>query len=94
MLFIFCYTSLIYVNLGFGTVSTPLTAKGAAGMRRAGTIIRSPIESRHRGQEKQTSGEMRASEVLFCQHKPAGALIPFASKGFRAFPGANCEPDL
>ncbi|CAA7268018.1 unnamed protein product [Cyclocybe aegerita] len=49
---------------GFGTVSTPLAARGAAGMRRAGTLIRSPIESRQKDREKQSDGDMRASEVF------------------------------
>ncbi|KAF9479714.1 exocyst complex component, sec3 subunit [Pholiota conissans] len=50
---------------GFGTTVTPLASKGATGMRRAGTIIRSPIESRQREKERrQQDGDMRASEVF------------------------------
>lgn len=48
---------------GFGVSSTPLGSK-EAGMRRAGTLIRSPIERRQRDKDKQqTDGELRASEV-------------------------------
>ncbi|KAF8973564.1 exocyst complex component Sec3-domain-containing protein [Flammula alnicola] len=52
------------LDQSFGTPSTPLTSKGAASIRRAGTIIRSPIESRQRDKDKQTDGDMRASEVF------------------------------
>ncbi|PPQ62995.1 hypothetical protein CVT24_006101 [Panaeolus cyanescens] len=46
--------------------SAPLTARGAAGMRRAGTLIRSPIENRQRERDKEKApdGEQRASEVF------------------------------
>ncbi|KAG6911564.1 hypothetical protein DXG01_011866 [Tephrocybe rancida] len=45
--------------------STPTTvSKGTAGMRRAGTIIRSPIEGRNRDREKVPDGDLRASEVF------------------------------
>jgi exocyst complex component 1 len=47
-------------NVGFSPVSTPL---GAVGMRRAGTLIKSPMESRQRDREKQSNGNLRASEV-------------------------------
>lgn len=33
-------------------------------MRRAGTLIRSPIEGKQRDKEKQAEGDQRASEVL------------------------------
>jgi hypothetical protein len=59
-------------EIGFGTAPTPLASRGAAGMRRAGTIIRSPIESRQRDRDKQQEGELRASEVMLpCIPHPA-----------------------
>ncbi|KAJ8083824.1 hypothetical protein AAF712_000742 [Marasmius tenuissimus] len=42
---------------------TPTTGKTTP-MRRAGTIIRSPLESRNKDKEKGPDGDMRASEVL------------------------------
>ncbi|KAF8078783.1 exocyst complex component, sec3 subunit [Lyophyllum atratum] len=46
--------------------STPTTgvSKGAAGMRRAGTIIRSPIEGRNKDKDKTPDGDLRASDVF------------------------------
>ena len=50
-------------NVGFSPLPTPLSARGAVGIRRAGTLIRSPIEGRQRDREKQSNGDLRASEV-------------------------------
>lgn len=50
-------------KVGFSPVPTPSTAKGAVGMRRTGTFIKSPVEGRHRDREKQNNGDLRASEV-------------------------------
>jgi exocyst complex component 1 len=50
-------------KVGFSPVPTPLTAKGAVGLRRAGTLIKSPIEGRQRDREKHKNGDLRASEV-------------------------------
>ncbi|KAG5647578.1 hypothetical protein DXG03_008931 [Asterophora parasitica] len=46
--------------------STPTTAvyKGASGIRRAGTIIRSPIEGRQKEKDKSPDGDLRASEAF------------------------------
>lgn len=57
------------LDQGFGGVSTPSISRGAGGMRRAGTLIRSPIEGKQRDKEKQADGDQRASEVfgLFLQ---------------------------
>ncbi|KAG6887860.1 hypothetical protein C0995_012111 [Termitomyces sp. Mi166 len=49
---------------GFGPTTTTGTSKGAVGMRRAGTIIRSPIEGRIRDKDKTIDGDLRASEVF------------------------------
>lgn len=51
-------------KLGFGSASTPSISRGAVGMRRAGTLIRSPIEGKQRDKEKQPEGDQRGSEVL------------------------------
>lgn len=51
------------INPGFSTTPTTGASKGAAGMRRAGTIIRSPIESRNKDKDKVPDGDLRASEV-------------------------------
>ncbi|KAL0578603.1 hypothetical protein V5O48_003394 [Marasmius crinis-equi] len=46
-----------------GAAPTPTTGKTTP-MRRAGTIIRSPLEGRNKEKEKGSDGDMRASEVL------------------------------
>ncbi|KAG6885399.1 hypothetical protein C0993_002132 [Termitomyces sp. T159_Od127] len=48
---------------GFSSTLTSGSSKGTAGMRRAGTIIRSPIEGRNRDKDKVTDGDSRASEI-------------------------------
>ncbi|RDB28442.1 Exocyst complex component 1 [Hypsizygus marmoreus] len=48
----------------FSSASATSVSKSAAGMRRAGTIIRSPIEGRNRDKDKATDGDLRASEVF------------------------------
>ncbi|KAF8913023.1 exocyst complex component Sec3-domain-containing protein [Gymnopilus junonius] len=51
------------LDQGFGVSPSPLTSKDT--VRRAGTLIRSPIERRQREKEKQQNdGELRASEVF------------------------------
>ncbi|KAG7099041.1 hypothetical protein E1B28_000920 [Marasmius oreades] len=45
------------------TTPTPTTGKTTP-MRRAGTIIRSPLEARNKDKDKAPDGDMRASEVL------------------------------
>lgn len=59
------YQFLVLIQcLGFGTVPAPGSrGVAAAGMRRAGTILRSPIESRQRDRDKHSDGDLRASEV-------------------------------
>lgn len=49
-------------KIGFGGASTPSISRGTVGMRRAGTLIRSPIEGKQR--DKERDGDHRASEVL------------------------------
>ncbi|KAG6818073.1 hypothetical protein H0H87_009228 [Tephrocybe sp. NHM501043] len=51
-------------NHSFSSTPTSGVSKGAAGMRRAGTIIRSPIEGRNRDKDKAPDGDLRASEVF------------------------------
>lgn len=48
---------------GFSSTHMSGGLKGTAGMRRAGTIIRSPIEGRNRDKDKVIDGDSRASEV-------------------------------
>lgn len=52
------------VLLGFGVSSptTSTTQKAAAGMRRAGTIVRSPLEAR-RDKKDRNDGDTRAADV-------------------------------
>ena len=53
---------LLKSSLGFaGTTPTSNTSKAAQGMRRAGTIVRSPLERRER--KEASDGELRAAEV-------------------------------
>ncbi|KAJ7099628.1 exocyst complex component Sec3-domain-containing protein [Mycena crocata] len=50
---------------GFGPTPTVGTyAKGATGMRRAGTLMRSPMEGRNKDKDKTSDGTLRASEVF------------------------------
>ena len=48
-------------DLGLG-VTSPTPSRAAAGMRRAGTIVRSPLEAR-RERREQADGDMGASDV-------------------------------
>ncbi|PSR88832.1 hypothetical protein PHLCEN_2v4981 [Hermanssonia centrifuga] len=51
-------------NDGFGNATpTGTTGRAAAGVRRAGTIVRSPLEAR-RERKEQADGEMRASDAF------------------------------
>ncbi|KAF8898913.1 exocyst complex component Sec3-domain-containing protein [Infundibulicybe gibba] len=54
------------VDQGLPRFTSPNTAnsKGAAGIRRAGTLIRSPIDSRHKDKDKNQAGDLRVSEVF------------------------------
>ncbi|KAE9408272.1 hypothetical protein BT96DRAFT_914199 [Gymnopus androsaceus JB14] len=45
------------------TAATPTNAK-PSGMRRAGTIIRSPLDARNKDKDKNTSGDLAAPEVF------------------------------
>ncbi|KAF9527786.1 exocyst complex component Sec3-domain-containing protein [Crepidotus variabilis] len=47
-----------------GAITSPVPSKTTAGIRRAGTIIRSPIEGRQKDKDKQIDGDQRASEVF------------------------------
>lgn len=48
---------------GFNLASANHVSKSASGIRRAGTIIRSPIEGRQKERDKTSDGSLRASEV-------------------------------
>ncbi|KAG5636373.1 hypothetical protein H0H81_008291 [Sphagnurus paluster] len=48
----------------FSSTPTTVVSKGTAGMRRAGTIIRSPIEGRNKEKDKTPDGDLRASEAF------------------------------
>lgn len=55
----------------FGATPTNGTYKAAGSIRRTGTTIRSPIESRRdKGKDKADDGALRASEVsqIFCHY--------------------------
>ncbi|KAG6821354.1 hypothetical protein H0H93_014151 [Arthromyces matolae] len=52
---------------GFSPTLSAVVSKGAAGMRRAGTIIRSPIEGRNKEKERVSDGDSKASEVVLFQ---------------------------
>ncbi|KAJ7169718.1 exocyst complex component sec3 subunit [Mycena filopes] len=61
---------------GFGPTPTVGTyAKGATGMRRAGTIMRSPLEARNKDKDKPSDGAMRASEVFVLILDQVAAMI-------------------
>lgn len=47
---------------------TPNTSKTAASMRRAGTIMRSPLEGRGNRDKDKSDGNMRAPEVRLIQY--------------------------
>ncbi|KAF4605051.1 hypothetical protein EYR40_003834 [Pleurotus pulmonarius] len=51
-------------EITLGTSSTGNNIKASTGMRRAGTLIRSPLESRHRDKEKTADGDLRVSEAF------------------------------
>lgn len=68
----------------FNSTSTPPTPKVPSGMRRAGTLIRSPMESRNKDKDKSASGisglssgdgDMRVSEVFSLVLDQIGPLI-------------------
>lgn len=48
---------------GFNSASTTNASKTTSGIRRAGTIIRSPIEGRQKEKDKTSDGSLRVSEV-------------------------------
>ncbi|KAG6854240.1 hypothetical protein C0991_009258 [Blastosporella zonata] len=62
----FASSSLIKLSptTGFSSSLATGVSKSAAGMRRAGTIIRSPIEGRNRDKDKIPDGDTRASEIF------------------------------
>ena len=53
-----------------GTTPTSNAAKAAQGMRRAGTIVRSPLDRRENNRRDGGDGEMRASEVRILHPQP------------------------
>ena len=78
-------------KVGFSPVPTPLTAKGAVGMRRAGTLIKSPMEGRQRDREKQNNGDLRASEV---KSRSCNLVVPDRFTGLWDVPGTHGILDI
>ena len=78
-------------KVGFSPVPTPLTAKGAVGMRRAGTLIKSPMEGRQRDREKQINGDLRASEV---KSLSSNLVVPDRFTGLWDVPGTDGILDI
>ena len=78
---------------GFGG-ATPAGATGraAAGVRRAGTIVRSPLEGRKERKE-QNDGDMRASDVRFLS-VCLMIVVDSTPIGLCASFRAHCTPDL
>ncbi|KAJ6509372.1 exocyst complex component Sec3-domain-containing protein [Mycena vitilis] len=63
-------------DTGFGTTPTAGTySKGATGMRRAGTLMRSPLEARNKDRDRNTDGTLRASEVFILVLEQISPLI-------------------
>ncbi|KAJ7357195.1 exocyst complex component sec3 subunit [Mycena albidolilacea] len=61
---------------GFGPTPTVGTySKGVTGMRRAGTVIRSPLEARNKDKDKSSDGTLKASEVLLLILEQIAPLI-------------------
>ncbi|KAJ6519655.1 exocyst complex component sec3 subunit [Mycena sanguinolenta] len=61
---------------GFGPTPTVGTyAKGVTGMRRAGTVIRSPLDARNKDKEKNADGTKKASEVFLLILEQIAPLI-------------------
>ncbi|KAF8213226.1 exocyst complex component sec3 subunit [Mycena galopus ATCC 62051] len=61
---------------GFGPTPTVGTyTKGVTGIRRAGTVIRSPLDARARDKEKNSDGTMKASEVFLLILEQIAPLI-------------------
>lgn len=57
----------------FGTTPTNATYKAAGSIRRAGTVIRSPIEGRRdKNKDKSGDGELQASEVSLSTRLKSG----------------------
>ncbi|GJE97072.1 exocyst complex component Sec3-domain-containing protein [Phanerochaete sordida] len=68
---------------GFGVVSpTGTTGRAAAGVRRAGTIVRSPLEAR-RQQRERGDGDMRTSDVFAVVLEALGPAV-YAEEEFIA----------
>ncbi|KAJ6574943.1 exocyst complex component sec3 subunit [Mycena capillaripes] len=63
-------------DTGFGpTPTVGAYSKGATGMRRAGTLMRSPLEGRHKDKDKNSDGTLRASEVFILILEQISPLI-------------------
>ena len=73
-------------TVGFGGQTPTGTAgRAAAGVRRAGTIVRSPLEGR-RERKEQGDGDMRASDVrvISCRYS-----YPLSDASFRLSPSSS-----
>jgi hypothetical protein len=55
--------SLTWSNLDFAPPPSSSALSRGATMRRAGTIVRSPLESRNKEKEKAKTGDLRGYEV-------------------------------
>lgn len=74
------------MRTGFSSSIQTGISKGAAGMRRAGTIIRSPIEGRQKDKDKTSDGDLRAAEVrlsAICVHSHID-IVPGVQSHIRA----------
>lgn len=61
------FEHIYMVYIGFAAPTpTGAAGKAAANVRRAGTIVRSPLEAR-KDRREQADGDMRASDVRFTQ---------------------------
>lgn len=66
------FSACTYMLLGFSLSPTGATSKTPGALRRAGTLVRSPMDGR-RDKEKVHEGDMTAQEVqsLYCLHGAA-----------------------
>ena len=60
--FLSYFVDKLFIGFGVTSPTTSTTQKAAAGMRRAGTIVRSPLEARRERKER-SDGDTRAADV-------------------------------
>lgn len=67
------HTAHLTRTTGFATAATPSAAgRAAAGVRRAGTVVRSPLDRKER--KGATDGDMSAADVCFLSLIVSSAL--------------------